>query len=414
MLIVIALGFSMAIMISVPSGIMANQAATTSLMESYDKTIGNMEEEINRTLTLIECRTTSGFGQFRPERPDRTEYFLNESAISDVLSIQGVKDVVPFLEYAVGTSRTETRMGMEFTIFVTDYTIVGVPLNSSLIDNYSILPTNIAEGRNLREGDREVVLLSSNNTNYFGAEAGDEVNIKGSVFTVIGVYESADTRLYMSIYDAQTITDLEGKISRLDVYAEDESDVDRIASIIASIYPLIYITTPTDRLSQLERMKQSYQFMLQNAESTFSQTQTTAFQELIIAIVATGLIVLFTMTYTVRERTKEIGILKAIGLSNGNVMVQFLLEGVLLSLMAGVVGVVIGSMGAPFLASLLLPHINLFGMGPGAFSQSVTVTPNLQIILLAFGAVVLLGALGSLYPAWRASRTRPAEAMRYE
>jgi lipoprotein-releasing system permease protein len=104
-------------------------------------------------------------------------------------------------------------------------------------------------------------------------------------------------------------------------------------------------------------------------------------------------------------------------------MSQFMLEGILISLMAGAVGVVIGILGAPFISSLLLPsanHLNLFSTRGGFsgppinFSTGVTVAPDLQTLLLGLGAVVLLGAIGSLYPAWRASRTRPAEAMRYE
>jgi len=138
------------------------------------------------------------------------------------------------------------------------------------------------------------------------------------------------------------------------------------------------------------------------------------------------------MLYTVRERTKEIGTLKAIGFSNWNVMSQFMLEGMLLSLVAGVVGIAIGTVGAPLLSGILLPQISPFGSrstsqfrpeaaNAGNFgnfgilgASTVTVTPSFQTMLIAVGAAVLLGALGSLYPAWRAARTRPAEAMRYE
>jgi putative ABC transport system permease protein len=125
------------------------------------------------------------------------------------------------------------------------------------------------------------------------------------------------------------------------------------------------------------------------------------------------------MLYTVRERTKEIGTLKAIGFSNWTVMSQFMLEGVLLSLLAGVVGIVIGSVAAPVLSGLLLPTVTQLG-GAGTFgrasasSSSATITITPQLMLIALGVAVLLGTLGSLYPAWRASRTNPAEAMRYE
>jgi putative ABC transport system permease protein len=138
---------------------------------------------------------------------------------------------------------------------------------------------------------------------------------------------------------------------------------------------------------------------------------------------------LFTMLYTVRERTKEIGVLKAIGFSNRSVMSQFMLEGMLMSLMAAVVGVGIGIVGAPILSSLLLPTVSqfspqgerLFGQDWGQAtntgilqSESTTIALDPQTLLLAFGAAVLLGAFGSLYPAWKASRTSPMEALRYE
>ena len=427
-LVVIALGFSMAIMISIPSGIMSNQQATQRLTENYNELMSNMQEEISATLTLIECSPSSGF-TFGP-MPGGSENYLDESIISDIESIQGVKDVVPFLEKSEGTNETVERFGRTFTFLRPDYTIAGVPLNSSFIDNYSLLPTNITMGRNLREGDNGVVLLSLNNTVYFGAEVGDEISILGSDFTVIGVHGASGfgggTTLYMNISDAQKVTGLVGKISRLDVYAEDPSDVDGIASAISSNYPELSVTTASERLSRLQNMQDMYQNTLQNAEATISQTQTTAFQEIFIAIGATSLIVLFTMLYTVRERTKEIGILKAIGFSNWNVMSQFMLEGILLSMMAGVVGIAIGIIGAPVLSSLLLPHISMFGTQgrPGSFqgytnpevagSQVATATLDPQLMLLAFGVAALLGALGSLYPAWRASRTSPMEALRYE
>jgi len=427
LLVVIALGFSMAIMISIPAGIVANQKAVEGLSDDYNEIIAQMEEEMNKTLTLIECSLTGGFRRFTFAG---TEQFLNESAIYDISSIQGVKDVVPFLEKTEGTMQTVERRGRTFNILVPDYTIVGVPLNSSLINSYAVLPTVVTEGRNLCEGDSGFVLLSLNNTEYFEAGVGDKANILGRDFTVVGVYESTDPlelrKLYMNISDAQAITNLEGKISRLDVYAENQTCVNDVVKAISEDYPDLYITTYEDRLSQLQQRANMYQTSLANSESTLSQMQTTVIQEVGIAIVATSLIVLFTMLYTVRERTKEIGVLKAIGFSNWNVMSQFMLEGILMSLMAGAVGIVIGIVGAPFLTSILLPHINPFGtLGlsqraafpgtPGtSLSQSVSATPDPQTMLLAFGAAALLGAVGSLYPAWRASRTSPMEALRYE
>ena len=139
-------------------------------------------------------------------------------------------------------------------------------------------------------------------------------------------------------------------------------------------------------------------------------------------VAATSLIVLFVMLYTVKERTKEIGTLKAIGFSNSTVMGQFMLEGILLSMIAGVVGIAIGSIAAPTITSLLLPSVGVGSRTAGAaiisgttrFGGLAVATLTPELVLLGFGVAILLGTLGSLYPAWRAAKIRPAEAMKYE
>jgi putative ABC transport system permease protein len=236
----------------------------------------------------------------------------------------------------------------------------------------------------------------------------------------------------MNLSDAQRITNKTGEISTLDVYADNSSIAESIKTEIQTVYPDIQAQDWQDRQNTLQSTETDASNTLKSAESTVSQTQGVAVQEIMIAVVATSLIVLFVMLYTVRERTKEIGTLKAIGFSNWNVMSQFMLEGTLLSLMAGVVGIAIGSVGAPMLSSVLLPSLNLFGGssrvygGPGSRSVNpgadfiiaraaiTQVSLNPQLMLLALGAAVLLGVLGSLYPAWRASKTKPAESMKYE
>jgi putative ABC transport system permease protein len=303
------------------------------------------------------------------------------------------------------------------------YVIEGIPLTSDLVDNYPILPTNIIAGRNLQAGDSGVVLLSENNTEFFGAEVGDAIDILGQTFEVVGIHGSTGvedaTTLYMNLSDVQSLTSNIGYITSLTVFADSSDVVTEVANAISSLHPELSVTTGQQRLDQLEAMKTNYETALENAEATLAQTQSVAVQEIIVAVAATSLIVLFVMLYTVRERTKEIGTLKAIGFSNWTVMSQFMLEGVLLSLLAGVVGIIIASVAAPALSGLLLPAVNQSTFGRGftsmadpAATASTTLTP--QLILIALGAAVLLGTLGSLYPAWRASKTRPAEAMRYE
>jgi putative ABC transport system permease protein len=463
LLVIVALSLTLAIMVSIPAGLVANQQSTQSLTQSFNSTITETEKQINESTTLIECSTSTGSMFSGPpsdmSRPPsgmssppsgmnrssfssgREEFYMNESVVGNISSIAGVKDVVPFLVKSSSETTQETittPMG-DFTMSRPLYTITGVCLNSSFIDEYSVLPTNITAGRNLREGDSGVLLMSLNLTEYYGVGVGSEVEVNGTSFTVIGIYDQAgqnsmETRgVYMNLTDAQTITNEIGNVSRLDVYAGDVSYVDTINTQIQSMYSNeinaheISVQTYADRLANLQSQQTRYTELINNAESTVAQTQSVATQEIIVALAATSLIVLFVMLYTVRERTKEIGTLKAIGFSSWNVMSQFMLEGVLLSLVAGVVGIAIGTVGAPILSGLLLPHINLFGSSAfggssatvvtnpgtsGSISASASISP--QIMLLGIGAAALLGAVGSLYPAWRASRTRPAEAMRYE
>jgi putative ABC transport system permease protein len=460
--VIIALGFCMAIMVSIPAGISANQDSTLSLTENLGNTITQTETTINQTLTQIDCslsRSMEGFGfaapgmsssGFTPPSSGSSGFTpgqfgnatgvpgefgggafgrggttaMNETLYDDINStIDGVAAVAPSLQVSEGTNQTMEMFGRSFTRLVVDYVIEGLPLTSDLVDNYPILPTNITAGRNLQAGDSGVVLLSENNSAFFGAGVGDSVEILGESFEVIGIHGSTGvedvTTLYMNLSDVQSLTSNTGYITGLTVFADSSNVVSDVASAISALHPELSVTTGQQRLDQLEALKTNYETTLANAESTLAQTQSVAFQEIIVAVAATSLIVLFVMLYTVRERTKEIGTLKAIGFSNWTVMRQFMLEGVLLSLMAGVVGIAIASVAAPTLSGLLLPAVSqgTFGRGFASVANSgatasMTLTPVL--VLIALGAAVLLGTLGSLYPAWRASRTRPAEAMRYE
>jgi putative ABC transport system permease protein len=457
LLVIIALSFSMAILISIPAGVMANQESAQALSDNLSRTINETEASINQTLTQIQCSLSgsyAGFGFSPPndtttgDRPfggmaggsgfDPSQFGggqisgsfgggafgggqanpMNESLYVDISEIDGVVAVAPILSATQGDNVTRDFMGRSFSVIEEDYVIEGLPLTSELV-NYDILPTNITEGRNLQAGDSGVVVLSENNTAYFDAEVGDTITILGESFTVVGIHGTSSVSnintLYMNLSDAQTITNNTGYITSLKVFATDSSIVSQVANDISALHSELTVQTAQDTLERLQSTQTTYETALTNAESSLSATQATATQEIIIVIIATSLIVLFVMLYTVRERTKEIGTLKAIGFSNLNIMGQFMLEGVLLSVIAGAVGVAIGVIAAPTLSSLLLPT----STGSGGFTlnavfQTATVSINLELVVLAFGLAVALGALGSLYPAWRAAKIRPAEAMRYE
>ena len=455
LLVIIALGFSMAIMVSIPAGVIANQQTSSAVASNLSNVISQTSDTINKTSTQIDCSLASdlsGFGFAPPDNAGGGGSFggrsppagfdpsqfggggtagrfgggafgggqanpMNESLYTDINStISGVAAVEPLLQASEGSNQTITFMGRSFTRQTTEYTIEGIPLTSNLVDNYNILPTNITAGRNLQAGESGVVLLSENNSAYFGVGVGDNVNILDHTFTVVGIHGSSSVSdrltLYMNLSDAQTATNNTGYITSLRVFATSSDAVTQVATSISSLHSELTVTTDQTRLSQLQTLQTTYNTQLANAQESNSQTYATAIEEIVVVVVATSLIVLFVMLYTVKERTKEIGTLKAIGFSNSVVMSQFMLEGVLLSMIAGVVGIVIGSIAAPTISSLLLPSTGL--SGTIRISGLSVATLNPELILALFGAAVLLGTLGSLYPAWRAAKIRPAEAMKYE
>ncbi len=459
-------------MISIPAGVLANQKTANTVASNLSNIINQTGATINQTDTQIDCSlapsfsgfgfgsgasgssgsghsftfgggSTSGGSGFTPGQFGGGTvggYFgggafgggqaspMNESLYTDISSISGVAAVEPILKASEGTNVTQNLSFNGYTRTITrldvEDTIEGIPLTASLVDNYPILPTNITAGGNLQAGDSGVVLLSENNSAYFGAGVGDTVTILGQSFTVAGIYSPssvADTQtLYMNLSDAQAITNNTGYITSLTVFAQNSGVVSQVASSISTLHPELTVTTAQNTLSTEES---SYATALATANASDSQTNSTAIEEIVVVVLATSLIVLFVMLYTVKERTKEIGTLKAIGFSNSTVMSQFMLEGVLLSMLAGIVGIAIGSIAAPTLASKLLPSVGVGARLPtGAavisgttrFGGLAVATLTPELVLLGFGVAILLGTLGSLYPAWRAAKIRPAEAMRYE
>jgi putative ABC transport system permease protein len=466
LLVIVALSISLSIMVSIPAGLLANQEATSAMADNLGSTITQTSASINESLSQIDVSMSSNFAGFgfrstnsgntltppsggqmpsasssaSSNFPDRFGGFggggitgqfggasraatpMNASLYSDIGGISGVAAVEEILEASEGdTNQTITMMGRSFTMQITDYTIKGIPLNSDLITGYSVLPSTILEGRNLKAGESGVVLLSENNSKFFDAGVGDSIHILNETFTVVGIYQPASTdniqTLYMNLSDAQTITNNTGYITSLKVFTTNSDIVDTVASSIKSLHSEVTVTTQQDTLDRLQQQQAAYTSALESAQASIATTQATATQEIIVVVAASSLIVLFVMLYTVRERTKEIGTLKAIGFSNKVVMGQFIIEGLLLSAIAGVVGIAIASVAAPTLSSLLLPTVGS-SMGftrivNGAVSAT-SVTLSSTLILEALGAAIALGVIGSLYPAWRAAKIRPAEAMKYE
>lgn len=140
-----------------------------------------------------------------------------------------------------------------------------------------------------------------------------------------------------------------------------------------------------------------------------------------ISLSVAGLGTMNIMMITVLERTREIGVMKAVGFRNRDVLILYLLEASLIGIIGGIIGIIIGAGGAQ-----ILPHILSFILrspqqrGPGPqqqgqqFSLSYSPVIPIDITLAAFALAVAVSIAAGLYPAWRASRMEPVRALRYE
>jgi putative ABC transport system permease protein len=124
-----------------------------------------------------------------------------------------------------------------------------------------------------------------------------------------------------------------------------------------------------------------------------------------ISLLVGGIGIMNIMLVSVTERTREIGIRKAIGAKRSDILTQFLIEATVVSVVGGAIGILLGAGGSRLLNGLRLG-------GPGAQPIQTVVSPD--AILLAFTVSALIGLFFGVYPAMKASRLNPIEALRYE
>jgi putative ABC transport system permease protein len=413
----VVLSFALAMLISIPPSISASKATTQQTIDDLTEATQSVNATVTTVATQIDCHLPAvSVPNAGPDNQTLVEQpLMNITDYVNLTSIPDVANVIPIFD--------QTEYNGNFA-----YNVYGISLdNASLLSMYSLLlPSNITAGRNLQAGDSGVVVLQERVADYFNITVGGTVNILNQTFQVVGIEGYTplnETAAYMNLNDAQTITNNTGAVSDFKVFADNVTTVEDVASKISLMYPKLSVSIAASLVDSVIQMQTQTNEELQMTQYSMNQIQSTGTLEIAVVTLVVAAIVLFIMLYTVRERTREIGTLKALGASSLAILGQFMLEGVLLSLIAGLVGMLIGTIGATSLANLLLPHptqagnstIATAGVSIGSASSAyISVTINPELVLLGLGLAVLLGALGSLYPAWRAARTRPAEAMRYD
>lgn len=288
-----------------------------------------------------------------------------------------------------------------------NYSIVGVDQNFIKIFNL-----NINSGRAISEEDIDsrslvAVIGSTVASDLFVGDTdflGKEITISGKKVEVIGVLRKLGSRVGMiSVDEAIILPNTTAEKSLLGdrgqvIISAQIDNVDNTGLATSSITSLL-------RAEHKLKVSQEDDFRIMDAGSMVAAAQTTAktMTTLLTAIAAitllvSGIGIMNVMFVTVAERTKEIGIAKAIGGQRSDILSQFLLESVILSMIAGIIGVIIGQAAIPIISYFNWIAIASSWTGP----------------IIGFSFSVIVGIFFGFYPAWQASRLDPVDALRNE
>jgi len=233
------------------------------------------------------------------------------------------------------------------------------------------------------------------------AAIGQTLKIYGLRFTVIGVFrekvesfgqtEVAQETVLIPITVLRYFTDVE-RIDPMYVQVKRPEDVDPVTRVVRQI------------LESRHRQGAKYQVenltaILKTAEEIGLILQIVLILVSAIALIISGIGIMNIMLVTVTERTREIGVRMAVGAARREILLQFLAEAILLSLIGGIAGIVVG-VAIPYSVRFIEP--------------SLRIPISTTSIVVAFGVSCLVGIVFGMLPALRASRLAPTEALRYE
>jgi putative ABC transport system permease protein len=252
----------------------------------------------------------------------------------------------------------------------------------------------LRDGRWPRDDEEPAVVLGALAAELLHKQAGNDLVIEGTRFRVVGIFQSTalveNGAVLMSLAQAQRLNDKPGKVNILNVKLKPgagEAGAARVRDAVKSSLPGYSAIT-------------SGQLVQQNALVRITKAMSAA--TILVAGLVGALGVFNTMLMSVSERTREIGVLLAIGWRRGRVIRLVLIESAALSVLGGLLGVLLGVLGV----TVLEHHAMLRGKIDGLFTGGLFAS--------ALGLALGLGLLGGLYPAWRASRLVPAAALRHE
>jgi putative ABC transport system permease protein len=337
------------------------------------------------------------------------QYTLTENDLRTLTSIPGVVDSTPYYSTQGKIRVPGGEMGV--LIYAVRYDFIFKVIPSLKLAEGSIPAENdivkCIIGHDIaydQYGNRQYHIGDAITITVYNVESSGRIVTHRVTFLIAGIlskyggaaFLNPDQAIFVSTEAGEKILGLK-KWSGVLLYVEDTSLINSVTQRIKDLYGDAVSVT-------------SFYAIAQIASSITGAVNFMTFAASLAAFAVAVAGVAATMITSVIERTREIGVLKALGFTDGQVLTLILSEGIIMSLIGAAIGISLGAIGAYALAERgLVIHA-------GATSMVVKAPPNLTPLLIGATLVltILVGIAGSIFPAYRAAKIPPAVALRYE
>ncbi len=371
--------------------------AMVSIGQGAQSSIELSIESIGSNLLIIMPGFQRGVGSQISQGRGSAQTLTQEDVNAIEKEISSIKAVAPELSgrYQITAKGTNTNTS-----------VIGTTDAYPEVRNVKIGTGSFISGQNVKSSSKVAVLGPAVKDDLFGVNVdpiGQMIRINKVNFTVIGVtlekggsgFSNQDDAIFIPLTTAQRFLAGSDYLSTISVQAADPESMTAIQEEIASLL-LSRHNISDPQLADFSILNQAD---IVASASSITSTLTILLGAIAgISLVVGGIGIMNMMLTTVTERTREIGLRKAIGAKKRDISIQFLTESVMLTFVGGIVGI--------FLGWALAWGATQFG--------GITTKVSLMSILLAVGVSAAIGIIFGYYPARRAAALRPIEALRYE